>query len=300
MLERILVPLDGSETAEAILPQVRRVLNRHQAETLLIRAVPVFPPDFHLGLPGARAQAELYMRRVTFQLVNDGVRCRGLVRQGPAAEAILDAAAAERVSLIAMATHGQTGPARWVFGSITEKVLRASPVPVLVVRSCPSAPGKAISRGRLEELPFRNILVPLDGSEESLGVLGFVKEFAGPLDARVTLLSVVDEYAERWHSPGGTQEAAEKVLTAACIPSVVKTRRGEPAEEILKACEEDGIDLLAMATHGRSGPGRWVFGSVTEKVLHAATAPLLVVRRRRASPGGSEAASTQGISAARP
>jgi nucleotide-binding universal stress UspA family protein len=291
MPERILIPLDGSETAEAVLPQVRRILKRHEGEVVLVQAVPPYPPDFHLIAPGPRPLAEKYLRRVTFQLVNDGVRATGLVRSGAPADVILDVAEEKGISLIAMSTHGRTGLARWVFGSVTEKVLRASAVPLLLIRSFPAPDGRALSRGRLEALPFRTILVPLDGSEESRSVLTAVKALAGPIDAHVTLLTVTEEgeAASRWYSPGLTAESAERDLREACIPVRWEHRRGDPAVEILKTCDEEPVDLIAMSTHGRSGPGRWVLGSVTEKVLRAARLPMLVVRRAKvpAASGGA-------------
>jgi nucleotide-binding universal stress UspA family protein len=295
MLERILIPLDGSETAEAILPHVRRVLRRHDAETILLHAVPPFPPDFHLAVPRIDEDAHRYIRRMNFLLVNDGVRSRGLVRHGAPAETILSVSEEEGVSLIAMSTHGRTGLERLVFGSAAEQVLRESRWPVLIVRSLPSSVG-TISRGRLEGLPFHRILVPLDGAEESLSILPALKEFASSIDARVRLLAVVDDLAERWHSPGFTLESAQKALAAACIPADIETCRGDAATEILRVARELEADLIAMSTHGRSGPSRWVLGSVTERVLRASSVPMLLVRRLKAiepslSPGRAERAS---------
>jgi nucleotide-binding universal stress UspA family protein len=68
---------------------------------------------------------------------------------------------------------------------------------------------------------------------------------------------------------------AERVLSEACIPSSLVFRKG------VSAARDTGADLVAMTTHGRSGVGRWVLGSVTEKVLRAAETPLLVVSARR-------------------
>lgn len=78
--------------------------------------------------------AELYLRRITFLLINEGFRARGFVRRGHPAETILQVAAEERAELVALSTHGRTGMSRWVFGSVTERVLRASETPLLVIR----------------------------------------------------------------------------------------------------------------------------------------------------------------------
>lgn len=296
---RILVPLDGSATAETVLPQVRRLLRRAPAELILLQVVPHFPPDFRTAFPALNGEAERYMRRMAFQFVNDGVPARGFVRMGTAAETILETAERERVSLIAMSSHGRTGLPRWVFGSVAEKVLRASPVPILLVRSFPHPLDGGVSRGHLEATPFRTILVPLDGSEGALGILPGLKAFARPLDAHVVLLHVFEDspYEPTWGMPLRPLEQAQGTLVEACIPNRTEYRKGDVATEILKVAQEEGADLIAMATHGRSGPTRWVFGSVTEKVLRAAVTPLLVARR--GWPGPEESVPAGEKSAAR-
>jgi nucleotide-binding universal stress UspA family protein len=297
-LDRILIPLDGSELAEAILPQVHRLLLRTGSEVLLLQTVP-YPPDFHIALPTILEDAHRYVRRKTFELVNSGIRARGLVEQGLAAGTILDVAARESVSLVAMSTHGRTGLSRWAFGSVAEKVLRASPAPLLLLRSFRPGPGKGLSRGKLQELPFRNILVPVDGREASLSVLSTVLEIARPIDAHVTLLCVHEPspYEGRWDSADQPAASAQEILSAACIPVRTELRKGDAALEILRAADDLSADLIAMSTHGRSGPSRWVLGSVTEKVLHGATVPMLVARRK--GEGAEESARHAGIDALR-
>jgi nucleotide-binding universal stress UspA family protein len=268
-LSRILVPLDGSSTAEAVLSHLRRVARRHESGILLLHAAPYVPI-------GGEEEIEKYLRRVSFQLTNDGYPSRYKVRRGLAAETILQTAAEEGTTLIAMTTHGRTGAARWVLGSVAEKVLQASPHPVLVTRSFPATQ----SRGKLESRPIRNIIVPLDGSRFSLAVLDPLLDFVRPVDAHVHLLHVTDPtpYDGKWESPDETLKQADHRLREACVPASIDHRKGDPGEEILKAAAETDADLIAMTTHGSSGPSRWVFGSVTAKVLRSSPVPLLVVR----------------------
>jgi nucleotide-binding universal stress UspA family protein len=269
MLSRVLIPLDGSETAEAILSQLRRILTRHESELILFQAQPLFPLQ-------EGDDPEPYLRRITFGLTNEGFPSRYVLRPGLPADAILEAARSERATLIALSTHGRTGLARWALGSVAEKVLQSSPLPVLVARSFPMN----LSRGKLESMPIRRFLIPLDGSRLSLDALQFVHKLARPVDARITLLHV-DEPTPvdgRWNSPGETLKQAESILKEACVVTELETRKGDPAEEILKTAEEKKIDLIAMTTHGRSGLSRWVLGSVTAKVLRASPVPMLVIR----------------------
>lgn len=274
MVRRILVPLDGSATAEAILSQLRRLIDRHETELILFQALPLSPFE--------NREAERYLRRMSFQLTNEGYPSRALLRPGPAAESILEAAAAEGATLIALSTHGRSGLARWVLGSVAEKVLQASRLPVLVARSFPAT----VCRGELESRPVRNFLVPLDGSRRSLAALEPLQGLARPVDAHVTLLHVAEPspYDGRWEPIDETLQLADQILRGVCIPSAVEHRKGDPGEEILKAVQEKAIDLVAMTTHGRSGPSRWVFGSVTAKVLRSAPVPLLVVRQPSSTP----------------
>lgn len=292
MFERILVPLDGSETAEAVLPHVRRILQRHSAEFVILRVAYDLSAKFHISTPSLTDEAQRYVRRIAFTFTNQGVPAKEAVRVGDAAEEILAAAAASGATMIAMSTHGRSGLDRFVFGSVAEKVLRASSVPVMMIRSFPRKPEEGPSRGKVERSPFRNILIPLDGSDLARSVIPAVKEFAKSVDAHAILVNVVEDnpYGPRWTDAAKPLEEAEKELVAACIPVATDHRKGDAAGEILKAADEHEADLIAMATHGRSGPSRWVFGSVTEKVLRAAHTPLVVVPRgagKKAAPAGS-------------
>lgn len=283
MLERILVPLDGSEVAEAVLGQVCRLLRVNDASVILFEAVPVpVQPGVEYAplLSDLKAEAERYVAALERQLQKEGVRARGLVRVGGEATSVLDVARDEKATMIAMATHGRTGLSRFVFGSVAEKVIRASEIPVLLVRSYKETAVGA-DRTPVQEIPFRRILVPIDGSEKSLAVLPHVRTFAKAVGASVLVLGVVEPTAEGKAGEGEPLvRIAVKDLARDGIPVDPVIRLGDPASEILDATKRHGVDLLAMSTHGRSGPSRWVMGSVTEKVLRAATVPMLVVRAK--------------------
>lgn len=277
MAERILLPLDGSDRAEEIVPLLRQFVAGRPTE-LVVLHIPLIHPVGAIETPQVIAdlmeQARVYVARTVKRLQVQGSEARGLVGEGPAASTILDTAGRERVSLIAMTTHGRSGLARWALGSVAEKVVRHAEVPVLLVRSFPEgAPPRPADRA------FKKILVPLDGSPFSAQALRRVKELARPLDARVLLVQVEEksDYPVQWIPADTVTRAAQEELTAACIPVETIVRRGDPASEILAVARERDVDLVAMATHGRSGPSRWVFGSVTEKVIRAASCPLLVV-----------------------
>ena len=138
----------------------------------------------------------------------------------------------------------------------------------------------------------KRVLVALDGSTACEAVLRFLMEIAGPLDMTVLLLRVlepmpaqvanatvvIDDFearrreAEEYLAPISAALRSQGVETAWAI------RRGRPAEEILAAARESGANLIAMATHGRTGLGRLLFGSVAEAVLRHAPVPVFMIR----------------------
>jgi nucleotide-binding universal stress UspA family protein len=278
MFDRILIPLDGSMLAESVLIQVRRLLARRDAELILLRVVtlpPAVEADAGEPLDLLWARATEYLQKVSGRLACEGLRVRCKVVEGFPANKILEVAKKEKASLIAMSTHGRTGLSRWVFGSVTEKVLRASPVPVLAVPSFLGVGGDAVPRGA-RELPFRKILAPMAAEEMSLEVLPPLAEFARLFGSTVRLLHVCD-----WVEctvPMHELRMAYERLREEGVSAEPELKQGDPAVGILESCRQEGADLIAMTTHGRSGVGRWVMGSVAEKVLWASNVPLLVVR----------------------
>jgi nucleotide-binding universal stress UspA family protein len=141
----------------------------------------------------------------------------------------------------------------------------------------------------------KKVLVALDGSPSSEAVLRFLLEIAGPLDMNVLLLRVLEpvppvviegtRHMVLEDVEGRRREAEEymapiaSALRAQGIDVSWQVRRGRPAEEILAAARESGSELIAMATHGRSGLGRLLFGSVAEAVLRQAPVPVFMIRQ---------------------
>ncbi len=144
MYERILVPLDGSQFAEAALKDVRTVVEGRKVDKVfLVRVVEPLIIDVkdYLGAERMReaedrleASAKSYLEGVAAGLRKEGIPVETrLVVDGEPAEKILDTAGEEKVELIVMSTHGRTGFKRWVFGSVANRVLVHSSVPVLMV-----------------------------------------------------------------------------------------------------------------------------------------------------------------------
>jgi nucleotide-binding universal stress UspA family protein len=311
MFERILIPLDGSPRAELILSQVGRILSREDSEILFLRMVGPVPvsgmaEEDRVTMDQTRHAAEQYIDDLVRRFSERGAKARGRVLMGSASETILDVAKEESSTLIAMTTHGRTGLSRWFMGSVAEKVVRASTVPVLLVRSFHPTSHGVVEAATAKEIPFRKLLVPTDGSPASMAVVGPAGKLAQLFNSEIVVFHVQRPYV----LPGAilpgmeagamllpaeptpsledetTAKAAERFIQAGLRVSRL-TVLGDAAAEIIDQGAASGVDLIALSTHGRSGLSRWFTGSVTERVLRHAVVPLLIVRAAETPSEGS-------------
>ena len=278
MIERIFVPLDCSDLAEAVLPYVERLAMGTGIKVRLL-TVAKDEPD--------RERANSYLKSKQTQLKKRAVEASISVASDGEAETILSEAEAWEADLIAMSTHGRSGALRWVFGSVADKVIHATNRPLLLVRSAPEERPAAIKMDR--------ILVPLDGSELSLGVLPYVEGIAAALGASLVLFSAVTPPQTYADMEMGAPPAAgliedlvsltqsfltevEKEITARGVKVHSMVTIGYSTSEIVRVAREVEAGLIAIATHGRSGVNRWIMGSVADGVLRRSALPCLIVR----------------------
>lgn len=325
MIKRILVPLDESALAEQAIPVAARIARASLCSILLIRVIDT-SSEFgaYMNAPATVlvqdtidrdiTNATSYLAKIAKSPALAGIKIDVEVFTGSPAARIIDIARVEHEDLIIMCSHGETGIKRWMMGNVTHKVVRHSPVPVLVLRS-----GKdgSIDLCTQSTKPVR-VLVPLDGSPLSETVLEplvqVVSKLAMPGQCHINLLRVIDipnHYSELNGNPYIDSEtlkdaeirvklymqaAADRLhadlartlppsnftITSSCkietdIPGTIITvaEHGDVGEEDIGS-----YDLIAMATHGRSAIPRWALGSVTEHVLDSTKLPLLIVRPR--------------------
>ena len=323
-MKTILAPLDGSAVAEQVLPYIPLlagtlaarvhllvVLTDEQKQRLITAyaAAPAGPvrrdeTDWHWE---HRAQAELtqaaadYLDQHAQALRAAGLNVTFEVTSGAPAECIAEIAASEPQALIAMATHGYSGLRRWTLGSVADKVVHAATTPVFLVRAVEQPPAGARS--------LKRILVPLDGSALAEQALPHAIALARRAPAEIILLQAavpLIEYAPGMSPfsrslppsikfPDVLREQAQAQLAAAIsrfgtpevamVPLVVF---GHPAEAIVDAATERQADLIVMATHGYGGLRRWTLGNIADKVLHASSVPLLLVRANGGEPAQHE------------
>jgi len=305
MYKKILVPLDGSELAEKVLVYAKEFSARMDFDVLLLHvcardqyeALPMHRAYLERVADGLRTQSEDIRAVIGAQQKRETPQIIGKVAVGYAAEEILRYSDEEKVDIILMATHGRSGITRWVLGSVADKVLRASRIPVLLVRT------PAAEEMVYDQWPKRTLLVPLDGSklaESVLPHLGILAKQRGVETVEVVLLRVYEppvvpadypaslpvsweEHVEQEmarRKQEGEQYLAEiqKGLEKAGIKARSEVIIGRPADSILEYSNTIRFNIIFMATHGRSGLSRWAYGSVAEKVLTGGTSPLFLVR----------------------
>jgi nucleotide-binding universal stress UspA family protein len=297
---RILIPLDGSKTAENVLPYVRFLADVLRLPVEFLGVIDLAAIANHaLGentryldkfVAEEESSSKTYLENIARGFSPVEARCT--VVKGKPEEMIIEKAAADTSTLVAMATHGRSGVRRWLLGSVTEKVLRGTRNPLLLIRA--QDPIKTESEGVL-----KSVIVPLDGSSLAESALPTVSDFARALKLEVTLLRAYELPAGAYYGSedylpnyeellAGLREEARQYLDGKIaelkgqgfekvFPAAVE---GSSAEEIIKIARDTPNSLVAMCTHGRSGVERWVLGSVTERVVRHSGNPVLVLRSR--------------------
>ncbi len=298
MFSRMLIPLDGSKTAEKVLPYARRLAAVSHVSVELLGVVEMTDiagdiasneaPYAEALIREAVRNSREYLENLAKTFRNGKVRCN--VQQGRPEDIIIAAAAADKGTLIAMATHGRSGVSRWLLGSVTEKVLRSTVNPLLVVR----APGDSKTDG---EAALRSVIVPLDGSEIAETVLSPVAALAKALELQVILVRVyrlplatyggddyyVPDYLElkdqiKDEAEGYLNFKASLLREQGVAEVCTVIIEGSAADAIISLARKTPDNLVAMSPYGRSGLQRWVLGSVTEKVVRDCEDPVLIVR----------------------
>jgi nucleotide-binding universal stress UspA family protein len=291
MLKKILVPLDGSEMSELALVYAKELAIATKLEVQLACATD------RQDEPTLR-MCGLYLEKVAERLRTQVTRAnptsvvKTVIVDGNPGDAVVVYCEKEGIDLLIMMSHGGSGIMPWAMGSTANKIIQRCQVPVLMVRA-----SKAVSKKRPVQV-FKKILLPLDGSPFGEAALELTKTLAQVLKSEVILFSVV-ETVQHIHTIGGpdhfvyTEQQVELMKKGAMQylekirgqfvddKVTVVLRSGDPAQEIIKLSREENVNMVAMSSHGKSGITRWVMGSISNKVLHAGTTPILLVRPKK-------------------
>ncbi|ELZ42418.1 UspA domain protein [Halorubrum saccharovorum DSM 1137] len=282
MFDRILFPTDGSDGASAAFDHVLDLADDHDA-TVHVLNVADTTHDSVTRIGGEvvdvlEREGEEVVEAAADRAADRGVETVTEVLQGGVAETIGTYAGEYGMDLVAMPTRGRTGFDRLLLGSTTERVVRESTVPVLSIRP----------DGETVRYPYRNVLVPTDGSERAGDALDRALTFADRAGATVHVLSVVDVgvighegYAGVDTLVEGAEETvAEAAATAeeAGVDTVETVEVGSSAARGIQAyVDGNAIDLVVMGTQGRTGIERYLLGSVAERIVRTSPVPVLTV-----------------------
>lgn len=283
MFNHILVPTDGSDCAQAAVGYAADLARRYDARVHALCVVDSRTLENAPQYDQIKKEREEVAEKTCNDISVSGVAVEQAVRTDIPHKAILRYATEQDIDLIAMGTHGRTGVERYLLGSVTEKVVRLSDVPVLTV--------KAEDDGEVT-YPYTDILVPTDGSEGSEAAIDPAVDVASTYDARLHALSVIDTMAMGVDVRSGAilealEESAQSAVqtieeqaTQASVTAVeTAIEHGNPYRGIRSYVEEHDIDLVVMGTHGRSGIERYLLGSVAEKTVRTSPVPVMTVRQ---------------------
>src|SRR5579885_798490 len=317
MFQHILVPLDGSQRAEQAIPIAAQVARASGGSLFFLRVVDTLQ---ELGvysslaaiylqemLEKERIEAAAYLEEITASPALVGIKSQSAVFSGSAASLLLHVAQQEDIDLIVLCSHGYTGFKRWALGSVAQKVARYSPIPILLVREQNLKLKERIAQGI-------RALVALDGSPFAEAILypaaHLVAALSTPGQGELHLVQLVEtptieeefgfmldddfNYRQTALRAAGNylQALRTRLVQDSALPEGVHiTWAVEECKDVADALiqmAESGrsllsqkpSDLIALTTHGRGGLQRWIAGSVTERVLHASTLPLLIVHPR--------------------
>lgn len=306
MYARVLVPLDGSELAEQVLPYVRLIAKAFQSEVTLVRIVGPVSPELadpahgiyrSQMLEAQRGQAADYLDRVAASLQKKALTVSTIVREGDPADTIITEAAKEKDTLIAVTTHGRGGIARLVLGSVTNKVLYNTTSPLLVVR----AKEKPLPP---DAVRLKVAILPLDGSAVAEQALPHATALAQTMGLKVVLVRAILSAQQIFTYAGGPWDGVPPGVLDEVIKSIeadannymrladAKLRKqgvssleesvpyGNAADAIIDIARKTDDNLVVMTTHGRSGVGRFLLGSVADRVVRSCGDPVLLVRAR--------------------
>ena len=302
MFDTILVPLDGSQLADCVLPHVAAVARPFDAEITLLRMM-------EKNLAGTSAQlfdllnwqinksrAMLYLEKTKARFQESGLRAQTTILEGLVAEGIMEYAQNQGTKLIVLSSHGRNGLTQWGVSSTTQKIILSVQTSLFIVR----AHQYGSHSGKLSEAPvYRHILVPLDGSQRAENVLPISIQLAQFHKSQIHLVQVVQTPELASQMPptpedidlsnrvvARNQEKAERYLEQVKSRSYLEginvqthlVTSDNPIVALHQLTDQENIDMVALSAHGYSGNHQWPYGSLVTNFILYGKVPLLVVQ----------------------
>jgi nucleotide-binding universal stress UspA family protein len=296
MLDRLLVPLDGSPLAECVLPHAITIAKAFNSQITLAHILE--QPSASLQLPKAdpldwylkRSAANLYLDTVQARLEAENLSVQTMVIEGDAAEKIVDLTRSTQADLLILSGLGEIGVHGGGVSSLAQHILQHVRISTLIIRTNQTSPPST------DELRYQKVLIPLDGSQRAGSALVMATAFAKAYASELLLVHVVSKPEMARQMPP-SQEDAELIArfiernheegrqyleqTQARLPAHTQTRlmvSDNVAATLQSISEQEQIDLLILSAHGYSGEARWPYGSITNRFITNGTTPLLIVQ----------------------
>ena len=302
MFDSILVPLDGSQLAECVLPHAAAFARCFDAEITLIRIMEknqtgVTAQLFDLlNWQIQKTKASLYLEEIKGRFKESNIRVRAIVMEGLVSEGIAEYAQNEGMKLIILSSHGRHGLTQWGISSITQKIILSAPTSVLIVR----AHQQNIPSVELSTIPlYQHTLVPLDGSQRAEHVLPIITKLAHVHKPKIHLVHVVHppEMARQMPPASEDIDLSNRVVArnreeAGHYLEQVKSRSNfhgitvqthlvtsdHTATALYQVVEQEHIDMVILNAHGYSGKHQWPYGSVVNNFILYGKVSLLIVQ----------------------
>ena len=289
--KKILVPVDFSEFSDKAAEYALFLAEKYRADITLLHAIVLFEEDFDeeeqlkmyekiIQKKEKEREKQLESHRKTAK--DRGIEVNSVLLRGiSAASSILDYISDKDFDLVIMGTHGHAGFKKLLLGSVTEKVVRESPVPVLTIHKV------------YNQIEIKEILVRVDLSGYSHPTIDWGKALAKEFKATLEFLHVVEMEAHPEfynisfepilkENPNLADHITENMIKATGIPKDKATyavKEGKVYKEIKKYADYSQIDLIVMGSHGRGELEDFLLGSNSERVIRIASCPVLTVRQ---------------------
>ncbi|UCF38123.1 MAG: universal stress protein [Acidobacteriota bacterium] len=297
-IERIVFPTDFSEESERALPHALEIARRFDARISLLHVRTPYGddprrPEFRFF---DERKYEEYVEQCLADLL-DGIETQELVetvlvKDVAAASGVLDYADQSEADLIVMGTHGRSGLAHFLLGSVAEKVVRHATCSVLTVAS--------LRKPYRSATDYKKVLIAFDFSDTSRDAVRRGKDFASRFGSEVAVLYVLEQsvfppFDTTWKASVKQDlkevEASARKALAATLDSdeslegihlevIAGDADGKAEAEIVEYASRHEVDLIIMGTHGLSGLNHALLGSTTERVVRTADCPVLTFHKR--------------------
>ena len=302
MFKTILVPLDGSQLADCVLPHVVAIARPFDSEITLLRMLEKTQAGTSAQLFDLvnwqinKTRATLYLEKIKARIQREKTRVQTTVIEGLVADGITEYAHSHGIKLIVLSSHGRNGLTRWGISSITQKIIMSAQTSLLIVR----AHQDGIHSDELSERPlYRRILVPLDGSQRAENVLPIVTQLAQFHRSQIHLVQIIQtpEMARQMPPTREDVDLSNRIVSrnqeeAGRYLEQLKSRSflegltiqihlitsDNTAVALHQLVEQENIDMVALSAHGYSGIHKWPYGSMVNNFVQYGKIPLLVVQ----------------------